>query len=205
MFDAFIYLLGYLYCCWSLVLFWALSVAFWWWYLVGGECCMCCYCVVISEVAKTTRASSRKWSVDLSREGLTLCHGLNLNIPLSFCLSNANIRVWPTFLMKDSGNKYNKYILDCCVLPACRHFGPCTASCRQGQHTGTDTRPCQQLTCCSNASQENVPVNIWRGSSEECVQCRIWNQEDPDPSTTLLVTLNFTYSEIKNWWELVRS
>ena len=54
---------------------------------------MCCYCVVISEFAKTTRASSRKWSVDLSREGLTLCHGLNLNIPLSFCLSNANIRV----------------------------------------------------------------------------------------------------------------
>ena len=40
MFDASNYVLGpYLYCCWSLVLFWALFVAFWWWFLGGGIDC----------------------------------------------------------------------------------------------------------------------------------------------------------------------
>ena len=36
-FDASSYVLWpYLYCCWRLVLFWALFVAFWWWFVGGG-------------------------------------------------------------------------------------------------------------------------------------------------------------------------
>ena len=85
MFDASIYVLRvYLYCCWSLVLFWTLFVAFWWRFLVGGDTAVYCYHAVISEVDKTTSASSLlTWSLKITQQSQCESHLHHLHFALT--------------------------------------------------------------------------------------------------------------------------
>ena len=95
MFDASNYVLGPdLYCCWSLVLFWALFMAMMVVSLGGKYCNVLLSCRLFLRLLKLCKLAVCK--LDLSRGGLTRCHslldhGLNLcrNIPLRPSLRKA--------------------------------------------------------------------------------------------------------------------
>ena len=78
----------YLYCCWSLVLFWESFVAIWWRFLVGGiDCSVLLSSGLFPRLLKLHKLAVCK--LDLSRSRLTPCHGvldhglkLRWNIPL---------------------------------------------------------------------------------------------------------------------------
>ena len=114
MFDASNYVLGlYLYCCWSLVLFWTLFVAFWWRFL-GWRHRLQCVVIMWSFLRLLKLHKLAVGKLDLWG-GFTRCHGvldhglnLNQNSPLreNHHLTQANSAFHSfTCCLSSSGNR----------------------------------------------------------------------------------------------------
>ena len=129
MFDSLNYVLGpFLYCCWSLVPFWASFVAFRWRFL-GWRRRLQCIVIMQSflRLLKLRKLAVRK--LDLMRGGLTRCHGvldheLNLhrNIPLTVHvnfpgLSSTNLKICSFYLC----STLNSFSFPDCWLDETKH------------------------------------------------------------------------------------